>query len=196
MMLMKRFQQNAVPFLPHNPATEWDWLFLMQHYGAPTRLLDWSESPLVALYFSVHPQVEPDDEDGALWCMWPQELNSLSGISPDLSTDVPCFAVDPVLDTYLPSTMAREHTTRLLPVAAIARRQFPRMSAQLGTFTITHRDQHALESVASGNHVAKFTIPRSAKPLIREQLYRLRYTELTLFPELTSVARLTNGLVI
>src|SRR3989338_11528463 len=42
------------------------WLFLMQHYGLPTRLLDWSESPLVALYFAVNIK-KKDNEDAALW---------------------------------------------------------------------------------------------------------------------------------
>ena len=46
---------------------EWD--FLMQHNGIPTLLLDWTLSPLVALYFCVNGRSEDDDKDGCIWVL-------------------------------------------------------------------------------------------------------------------------------
>jgi hypothetical protein len=57
-----------------DPDDYFGWLFLAQHYGLPTRLLDWSESPLVALYFAVTEGHE--DHDGCVWALWPGGLNS------------------------------------------------------------------------------------------------------------------------
>src|SRR5689334_7181889 len=64
--LIKRFKQNAVPHISNRPQSEWEWLFLMQHHRLPTRLLDWTESPLVGIFFAV---AEKPKVDGALWCL-------------------------------------------------------------------------------------------------------------------------------
>jgi hypothetical protein len=64
------FMDQAAGLLPNVP-DEHDllgWLALMQHYGAPTRLLDWSQSPFVATYFAYE---QASDDDSALYALDP-----------------------------------------------------------------------------------------------------------------------------
>ena len=62
--LLEEFKRLSVPELTSLPTSEFEWLFLAQHYGLPTRLLDWSSNPLVALFFAVE---RKDEVDGAVY---------------------------------------------------------------------------------------------------------------------------------
>jgi hypothetical protein len=62
--ILRLFKERALRFLDYIPTTDWDWLALGQQHGLPTRLLDWTDNPLVACYFAVE---EPHDEASAVY---------------------------------------------------------------------------------------------------------------------------------
>jgi hypothetical protein len=192
--LMKRFKQNAYRFIDFDPRSEWDWLFLMQHHGVPTRLLDWTESPLFGLWFAVANDSR-DDTDACIWCLDPIALNrEIARIKLSSDRELLAFADDMELEPYLVSRLARGG--ELKPVAGIAPRQFERVYAQQGVFTIHHRDVTPLEEmvgpgIGDAGHLTKLVIPAESKPRLRTELARLGVNELAVFPELPNVAKVS-----
>ena len=188
MPLVKRFKQNALPHMQTRPENEWEWLFVMQHHGLPTRLLDWTESALVGLYFVLSdssPTVR--EKPGALWALSPIGLNQHSKYQSNYAGDIPGFGDDEHLDQYLPSNVEKQKIT-LGPLAAIALRNTSRMQMQLGVFTVSHKELAPLDAEEKVDHIWRYIIPAEAKDGMRQELEMLNITKLSMFPELPNVA--------
>ena len=97
--LLKNFRIKAPTFLDIQvPQGQTDqWLFLAQHVSLPTRLLDWSEGLLIALYFALD---KPDDklnEGASVWMLDPIKLNRLTKEN-TVDNDFPITWYSPELD--------------------------------------------------------------------------------------------------
>ncbi|NRD90048.1 FRG domain-containing protein [Sphingopyxis sp. BSNA05] len=194
--LFKRFKQNAFSHVTSRPTTEWEWLFVMQHFGLPTRLLDWTESALIGLYFALDGDLaDSPDSYAALWAIDPIGLNLTSKWTQDHEADIPGFDDDEDLEPYLPSKVGRTKMG-LEPIAAIATRNNSRIQVQQGVFTIHHSN---LEPLNDGNrlaHIWRYIIPTDVIAELRRDLEMLNLTRLSLFPDLANVANHARAQVI
>jgi FRG domain-containing protein len=69
--LLSNFKKSASGSLVDVPDNDFDWLGVAQHYGLPTRLVDWSENPKVALWFALENAKQGRDKP-TVWRMLPE----------------------------------------------------------------------------------------------------------------------------
>ena len=159
------------------------WLFLMQHYGCPTRLLDWSTSPLVGLYFVVSNR-KHDDKDGVLWFLQPARRNEKTTGMNHLSTAHSDIALPYFEQAFKPETSL--HYDK--PLAIAPEEVDLRMMLQSAFFTIHSNDTRLENDVDSDNFVGRVQIPAKKKEDLRNSLETLGITQSKLFPDLGALA--------
>lgn len=179
-----RFRQRAHIRIKNPPSADdqFSWLFIMQHHRLPTRLLDWTESPLVALYFATDTYKDDnrtDKEGAALYALSPYSLNqSVLGERGLLLPE------DPRAIEAIDSAFNRTINGKEIVLAIRPPEQFLRMMSQLSVFTI-HGEGKLIENIEDNdNYLIKYRIPSASKEKIRKELKQLGIRESNLFPDL------------
>ena len=176
-----RVRHRAVPDIKDGTS----WLFLMQHYGLPTRLLDWSDSPLIALYFSIK-DITTDDEDGVVYGLMPTELNHKQvGTKSILG---PGGAIShKVFDNVWKNPSEKYDAFNILAINT--QHVDIRQMVQASQFTIhgTNTPITALEGAR--DCLVSITIPSSVKKSFRQIMNLFHFNDSYLFPDLEHLAQ-------
>ena len=155
------FCREACAHLLNIPSDEWEWLSIAQHHRLPTRLLDWTYNPLVALYFAVEGN---EAADGQLFA-----LHSVTKASERVRERSP-FAI--------------KRPVKLYPNVVTSR-----IRAQEGLFVACSEIEQPLdEPIRDDWSVERFRIPAAAKANIRYELFRMGVHASSLFPDIDGLA--------
>lgn len=96
------FKARAKSTINSNIYNDWEWLALAQHYGISTRIIDWTENPLIALYFA---SINNPNKDGAIFLHHTTELIDIDQNKP-FGSNLNGFIVAPYVTNRLASQSA------------------------------------------------------------------------------------------
>ena len=168
--ILDEFQKYSTLYMSTKPASKLEWMIHAQHYGVPTRLLDWTTNPLKALFFAVLDS-NKYNIDGAVFSLTPGEHFSSSKYMDDNVKTLTAF-----------------HPIHINE----------RIIAQEGSFTIfplpQGRDKFfsLCEGLRPSEEVIdlnKIIIPKESKNKIVDELNKLGISYQSMFPGLDGIAK-------
>jgi hypothetical protein len=192
--LRSEFSRKALPLVAgRTPRDDWEWYFLMQHYRAPTRLLDWTDAALVALYFALTAWRPPNSSrespsKPAVWALNPFALNRKARFFGPVNTDYRG------LKKYLPRPYSHNRPPQY-PIALDPNFVAQRMLVQHSHFTIHGKDRRAIDemrnelSLQKGLFKVTIDADQDGIEYLQQQLAINGITETTIFPDLEGLAR-------
>jgi hypothetical protein len=176
----------------------WNWLALAAHHGLPTRLLDWTFSPFVAMHFATD-DIETFNVDGVIWCvdyakahaLLPEALRrELRGEGSDVFTAemIDRVADDlPKFDRLRAGGGREEDFVLFLEPPSLD----DRIVNQFALFGLMSSPTAALDEwlAAHPDLYRRVIIPKELKWEVRDKLDQANITERVLFPGLDGLSR-------
>ena len=189
--LLRNFRKYAVSEGQHADSI-WDWLALGQHRGLPTRLLDWTYSPLVALHFATETP-EDFDRDGVVWCVnfveankrLPQRLRRIMTREGSETLTVDMLSVFKELRDF--DALARSPFLVFLEPPAIDRR----ILNQFALFSLMSSPTAEIDDWLARHPelCRRVLVPAELNWEIRDKLDQANVNERILFPDLDGLSR-------
>ena len=181
--LVQQFRARAPLRYPNCPSDDDDfgWLSLMRHHGLPTRLLDWTESILVAAYFAVSGKAK--EHPPALWALDPHALNASQKIARHPVSPRQRHVAHLAEEAFSGGKAWTSIVTVIPPETDL------RMLVQHATFTI-HGTHYPLEQKEYHERfLMKLSIAGDYRVSLRKELDYLGVNEAALFPSLEPLAK-------
>jgi hypothetical protein len=188
-----------------HPEDDWDWYFVMQHYGAPTRILDWSDGALNGLHFALRKTDLAPEKDACVYVLQPYLLLDHLKSLPDYDTtkekwkifiqENPSkgFSDDEWDNAYLPD-IDDEWSDRVplpqVPLLWDAAHTMRRFGAQRSRFMIFGTDPLWVQNILEKQDwIRLISIEAKSIPKIRRELRQAGVTESVIFPDLDGLGR-------
>jgi hypothetical protein len=179
-VLFSDYEQSAA-HLHGEKTNEWDLLNDMQHYGIPTRLLDWTDVLGIAVAFALFDSND-DHIDSAVYVLNPLALNDLSGV-----TEIKRARNDADFGYKAVYWQGRPFAPNF-PIAVDGTFHNDRIRAQRGVFTVHGRDAKALDQQVP-TVVRKVVLPAAVKSEAREFLEHANLNAFSIYPDIVGMAR-------
>ncbi|MDD2466883.1 MAG: FRG domain-containing protein [Desulfobulbus sp.] len=178
--MISHFKANAHLYLrslPHNRESNLEWLSIMQHFGCPTRLLDVTASPYIALFFAL----EQGHSDAAVYGFHQQELRN---------TDIEVLG-----EEYQKNILKNVKKDKAFIIPYEPKQTNERLVAQQGAFLVPSNNYETIDTIinlyddSKGHLAKKFIISEKLRLEGIQKLRRMNISAASLFPGLEGFCR-------